>query len=110
MQSERILGPDIAGLVDVDALRDEVKKYREVADSPTAEFHFHTGGQHALRIGCPESPLDQLPDQATEAFAAVANPFYWGLPQQGERVTDLGSGGRVPICVCIGWSRRTGAS
>lgn len=93
MQSERTLDAEIVGFVDVDALRDEVrKKYREVADSPTTEFHFHTGREHALRMGYPQSPLDQLPDEATEAFAGVANPFYWGLPQQGERVIDLGSG------------------
>lgn len=90
---ERTLGPDIVDLVDVDALREEVrKKYREVADTPTAEFHFHTGRAHALRMGYPQSPLDQLPEEATEAFAGVANPFYWGLPQPGELVLDLGSG------------------
>ena len=93
MTSERTLGADIVDLVDVEELRDEVrKKYREVADSPTADFHFHTGRDHALRMGYPPSPLDQLPEEATEAFAGVANPFYWGLPQTGERVVDLGSG------------------
>jgi arsenite methyltransferase len=93
MTAQRELGANIVDLVDVDALRDEVrKKYREVADAPTAEFHFHTGRAHALRMGYPTGPLDQLPDEATEAFAGVANPFYWGLPQEGERVLDLGSG------------------
>lgn len=43
-------------------------------------------------MGYPESPLDQLPEEATEAFAGVANPFYWGLPRAGEKVVDLGSG------------------
>ncbi|HVM34801.1 MAG TPA: methyltransferase domain-containing protein [Actinomycetota bacterium] len=90
---ERTLDANIVDLVDVDALREEVrKKYREVADTPTAEFHFHTGRQHALSMGYPESPLDQLPDEATDAFAGVANPFYWGLPKPGEKVVDLGSG------------------
>lgn len=80
-------------LVDVEELREEVrKKYREVADTPTADFHFHTGPDHALRMGYPPSPLDRLPEEATEAFAGVANPFYWGLPRPGERVVDLGSG------------------
>lgn len=91
--SEKVLGSNIADLVDVDSLRDEVrKKYREVADTPSAEFHFHTGREHALRMGYPEAPLDQLSEEATEAFAGVANPFFWGLPQPGERVVDLGSG------------------
>ena len=93
MPPETTLGPNIVGLVDVEALRDDVrKKYREVADSPTAEFHFHTGRDHALRMGYPESSLNRLSETATEAFAGVANPFYWGLPQPGERVVDLGSG------------------
>jgi len=90
---ERSLDQDITDIVDVHALRREVQeKYREVASDPTAEFHFHTGRRHALRMGYPESPLDQLPDEATDAFAGVANPFHWGLPKRGERVVDLGSG------------------
>lgn len=91
--TEATLGANIVDLVDVDELREEVKKkYREVADTPTAGFHFHTGRQHALRMGYPETPLDQLPEEATEAFAGVANPFFWGLPRPGERVVDLGAG------------------
>lgn len=93
MTARRELGANILDLVDVGALRDEVrKKYREVADSPASEFHFHTGRAHALRMGYPAAPLDRLPEEATEAFAGVANPFYWGLPQAGEKVVDLGSG------------------
>ena len=90
---KRTLGQNISDLVDVEGLRREVQeKYREVAAHPTADFHFHTGRAHALRMGYPESPLMDLPDSATEAFAGVANPFYWGLPKPGERVVDLGSG------------------
>lgn len=93
VNSERTLGADIVDLVDVDALRREVQqKYREVAENPTGEYHFHTGRQHALNMGYPHDALEQLPDQACEAFAGVANPFYWGLPKPGERVVDLGSG------------------
>ncbi len=92
--TERTLDQDITKLVDVDALRREVQeKYREVAADPMGEYHFHTGREHALRMGYPESPLNDLPDEATDAFAGVANPFYWGLPKGGERVLDLGSGG-----------------
>lgn len=85
---------DILDLVDVDRLRAEVQtKYGEVAEAPTAGYHFHTGRAHALRLGYPGAPLDQLPDAACEAFAGVANPFHWGTPEPGERVVDLGSGG-----------------
>lgn len=106
MTEARTLDANIVELVDVEALREEVrKKYREVADTPTADFHFHTGRRHALRMGYPESPLDQLPGDATEAFAGVANPFYWGLPQPGERVVDLGSGAGMDSFIaslCVG--------
>jgi SAM-dependent methyltransferase len=85
---------EILELVDLDQLRKEVReKYREVAQDPTAEYHFHTGRAHALRLGYPPSPLDQLPEEACAAFAGVGNPFFWGGPKSGERVVDLGSGG-----------------
>ena len=84
---------EILELVDLDELRKEVRsKYREVAEEPTAEYHFHTGRDHALRLGYPATPLDQLPEEACEAFAGVGNPFFWGGPKPGERVVDLGSG------------------
>jgi hypothetical protein len=72
---------DVVQPVDAGRLRHEVKaKYREVAQDPTADFHFHTGRAHALRLGYPISPLDQLPEAACEAFAGVANPFHWNHP------------------------------
>src|SRR3989442_14202614 len=84
---------EILQVVDLEALRKEVReKYREVAADPTAEYHFHTGRAHAVRLGYPATPLDQLPDYACEAFAGVGNPFFWGGPKPGERVVDLGSG------------------
>ena len=85
---------DILDLVDVQELRNEVqKKYRDVAEKPDATYHFHTGRQHAIRLGYDQAILDQLPDQACEAFAGMANPFYWETPRAKERVVDLGSGG-----------------
>jgi len=84
---------DILELVDIEVLRKEVRdKYREVAASPGGTYHFHTGRAHAARLGYPEAPLNQLPEEACEAFAGVGNPFFWGVPQPGERVVDLGSG------------------
>jgi arsenite methyltransferase len=84
---------EILELVDLDQLRKEVReKYREVAEDPAADYHFHTGRLHALRLGYPLTPLDRLPEGACEAFAGVGNPFYWGGPRPGERVVDLGSG------------------
>ncbi len=93
MISPRTLGADVADLVDVEQLHDEVKeKYREVAANPKANYHFHTGRAHAVRMGYPEWPLNELPDSATDAFAGVGNPFFWGLPAAGATVLDLGSG------------------
>lgn len=98
------LGPNVEELVDVDRLRNEVReKYREVAQDPHAEFHFHTGRAHALRMGYPASPLDHLPDQATDAFGGVGNPFYWGHPQLSERVVDLGSGAGMDSLLAALW-------
>jgi len=101
---------DILEIVDVDRLRTEVQvKYREVAEAPTASYHFHTGRAHALRMGYPASPLDQLPEVACEAFAGVANPFHWGLPRPGERVVDLGSGAGMDsfiAALCVGRAGR----
>lgn len=95
---------DILDLVDVDRLRAEVQtKYREVAEAPTAEYHFHTGRAHALRLGYRDAPLDQLPEEACEAFAGVANPFHWGTPEPGERVVDLGSGAGMDSMLAALW-------
>ena len=84
---------EILNLVDIGELRKEVREeYREVAQDPTAGYHFHPGRAHALRLGYPPGRLDQLPEDACESFAGVGNPFYWGGPASGERVVDLGSG------------------
>jgi SAM-dependent methyltransferase len=82
---------DIA--VDVDALREEVKnKYREVADDPHGEHHFHTGRYLAKHLGYDDGFVASLPDVAVESFAGVANPFSLRPLAEGERVVDVGSG------------------
>lgn len=79
--------------VDTELLRVAVeKKYAEVAQDPHGEHHFHTGRYAAQRFSYPSEILDQLPEFAVEAFAGVGNPFAWGLPGEGERVVDVGSG------------------
>ena len=95
---------DIRDLLDLEQLRAEVQsKYREVAEAPTAEYHFNTGRAHALRLGYATSPLDQLPEVACEGFAGVANLFHWGTPQPGERVVDLGSGAGMDSLLAALW-------
>jgi len=97
---------DILDLVDVEELRSEVqKKYREVAEKPKGSYHFHTGRQHAIRLGYDQTILDQLPDEACDAFAGMANPFHWETPRTGDRVVDLGSGGGMDsffAALCVG--------
>jgi SAM-dependent methyltransferase len=97
---------DILDLVDVRELRKEVqKKYREVAEKPGGAYHFHTGRPHAIRLGYPQAVLNQLPEEACEAFAGMANPFHWETPGAGERVVDLGSGGGMDTffaALCVG--------
>lgn len=84
--------PDFA-VLDAEELRYEVReKYRQVAENPAGEYHFHTGRAHALRIGYPEWPLAELPEKACDAFAGVGNPFFFGTPHPGSNVVDLGSG------------------
>src|SRR5256884_8887316 len=81
---------EILDMVDLEALRKEVReKYREVAEDPTAEYHFHTGRPHAIRLGYPATPLDLLPVYACEVFVGVGNPFFCVWPKSGERVVDL---------------------
>src|SRR5436309_3700974 len=90
--------------VDLEALRKEVReRYREVAEDPTGEYHFHTGRAHAIRLGYPPTPVDRLPDFACEAFAGVGKPFYWGGPTHGERVVDLGSGAGMDSLLAALW-------
>jgi arsenite methyltransferase len=79
--------------VDVDVLREQVReKYRAVAEEPEATYHFHTGRQHAIRLGYDAAVVDRLPDRAVESFAGIGNPFSLRPLQTGERVVDVGSG------------------
>ena len=80
-------------IVDPEALREEVReKYRAVATSPHATFHFHTGRLLAERLGYDAEVVAALPDRAVESFAGVGNPFPLRPLQPGERVVDVGSG------------------
>lgn len=79
--------------VDPIALREEVRdKYREVALEPAGEHHFHTGRRLAAHLGYPAEWVDDLPDQAVESFAGIANPFALERLGAGEHVVDVGSG------------------
>lgn len=79
--------------IDVEELRDEIRlKYSAVVETPDAEFHFHTGRPLAALLGYDNAVVDELPDEAVESFAGVANPFEQRPIEPGEHVVDLGSG------------------
>ena len=86
--------------LDEDQLRDEIRNhYAEVALAPEAGYHFHTGRRAAERVGYPKELLSDLPDEILAPFAGVANPFYFGLPEKGATVLDVGSGAGVDAII-----------
>jgi arsenite methyltransferase len=90
-------------VVDPDALRDEVReKYRAVATSPHATYHFHTGRALAARLGYDAAAVEALPDRAVESFAGVGNPFSLRALSPGERVVDVGTGAGFDSFVAAG--------
>jgi arsenite methyltransferase len=79
-------------LVDVDLLKEEIKKtYAAVSQDPKKDFVFPTGRAWAEDLDYPPE-LANVPDTAVESFAGVANPFTLGRLKAGERVVDLGCG------------------
>ena len=84
--------PAVAVEIDVAVLKTEIKKtYASVSDEPEKDFIFPTGRAWAEDLDYPPE-LANVPEQAVESFAGVANPFSLGRLAPSERVLDLGSG------------------
>jgi arsenite methyltransferase len=66
--------------------------YRQVAEEPTAEYHFPLGRPLAERLGYPSRLLDAVPDEALASFAGVGYALDLAALSRGDRVLDLGSG------------------
>jgi arsenite methyltransferase len=66
--------------------------YRQVAQEPTAAFHFPLGRSLAERLGYPVELLDAVPAEALASFAGVGYALDLAGLRAGARVLDLGSG------------------
>jgi SAM-dependent methyltransferase len=66
--------------------------YRQVAQQPSAEFHFPLGRPVARRLGYPAGLLDGVPAEALASFAGVGYALDLAGLTPGLRVLDLGSG------------------
>jgi arsenite methyltransferase len=74
-------------------LKDEIlRMYQEIAEDPSAEFHFYHGREAAEMFGYEALWLDDAPEGAVESFAGVGNPHLRADYREGETVLDLGSG------------------
>jgi arsenite methyltransferase len=95
--------------VDVDVLRDEVRKtYTEVSTEQDREFIFPTGRAWAQELGYPEPELERVPDATVESFAGVANHWLLGDVAPGSVVLDLGCGAGTDLLIAAQMAGRGG--
>ena len=81
------------GAVDRQELEARVKAmYRDVAETPQADFHFEMGRALAERLGYDPNALDRIPAAAIDSFAGVGHFLDLADLLPGETVLDLGSG------------------
>jgi len=86
--------------VDVDVLRDEIRKtYTDVSIDQEQEFIFPTGRTWARELGYPEPELSRVPDATVESFAGVANHWTLGRIEPGSVVLDLGCGAGTDLLI-----------
>jgi SAM-dependent methyltransferase len=93
--------------VDVDVLRDEIRKtYTDVSTEQDQDFIFPTGRSWARELGYPEPELSRLPDSVVASFAGVANHWQLGRVDAGATVLDLGCGAGTDLLIA---AQMTGA-
>ena len=91
---------DTAIPVDVDVLRDEIRKtYTDVSSEQDKDFIFPTGRAWAQELGYPEPELSRVPDPTVESFAGVANHWLLGRIDRGSVVLDLGCGAGTDLLI-----------
>jgi arsenite methyltransferase len=85
-------------------LKDEIlRMYEEIAEDPTADFHFYHGRDAAELFGYDAALLDRAPEGAVSSFAGVGNPHLRANLAEGETVLDLGSGAGLDAIIAS-WS------
>ena len=86
--------------VDVDVLRDEIKKtYTDVSTDADQDFIFPTGRAWAEELGYPRPELSRVPDATVKSFAGVANHWTLGRIEPGSTVLDLGCGAGTDLLI-----------
>ena len=88
-----------AAPIDVDVLRDEIRKtYTDVSTTPDEEFIFPRGRGWAEELGYPQE-LANVPEPTADGFAGVANHWSLGDAEPGETVLDLGCGSGTDLLI-----------
>ena len=86
--------------VDVDVLRDEIRKtYTDVSTDADQDFIFPTGRAWAEELGYPKPELSRIPEATVESFAGVANHWLLGRIEPGSVVLDLGCGAGTDLLI-----------
>jgi arsenite methyltransferase len=86
--------------VDVDVLRDEIKKtYTDVSTDADQDFIFPTGRTWAEDLAYPQPELSRVPEATVESFAGVANHWLLGSIEPGSVVLDLGCGAGTDLLI-----------
>src|SRR6266545_1066004 len=81
-----------AKLDTADLVRQVKALYRQVAQHPSAGYHFPLGRPLAEQLGYPAELLDRIPAGALASFAGVGYALDLAALTTGKRVLDLGSG------------------
>jgi SAM-dependent methyltransferase len=95
--------------VDVDVLRDEIRKtYADVSTEQERQFIFPTGRAWAQELGYPEPELARVPGETVDSFAGVANHWTLGRVYPGSVVLDLGCGAGTDLLIAAQMTGPTG--
>ena len=81
-----------AKLDTADLVRQVKALYRQVAQQPSAAYHFPLGRPLAERLGYPAELLDRIPAEALASFAGVGYALDLAGLTPGRRVLDQASG------------------